>query len=218
MLNIWPTSIQKWFAVAVLLFHLRPFKRYRILAHILCLPCSIYFSCQWGLFTNPAELSGSLFICIYWAPFYDVIYHLHNLYDIIGFDLWPLQILWLFFIDDMFLKWTRHEHHIYLIFFIDKFKNMNIIQSSSSKFLLGDFFWEIRSSHLWGCQYNKIKSIQYLQLYLILLCNLFIHGIVCWWQIQTTFKVINSHISLQLSSILNFKTKHFNCNAIIGPL
>lgn len=106
--------------------------------HTFCVYHVRYTSAVSGVYLQIQQ--NYLFICIYWAPVYDVIYHLHNLYDIIGFDLWPLQILWLFFIDDMFLKWTRHEDHFHLIFFIDKFKNMNIIQSSSSKISFGWFF------------------------------------------------------------------------------
>lgn len=57
--------------------------------------------------TSSLDLSGVVYntkLRIYWAPFYDVIYHLHNLYDIISHNLSPLQILCDFFIDDMFLK------------------------------------------------------------------------------------------------------------------
>ena len=57
-----------------------------------------------------------LFICIYWVPVYDVIYHLHNLYDIIGFDLWPLQILWLFFwwhVSKMNSSWASLPFNIF---------------------------------------------------------------------------------------------------------
>ena len=53
--------------------------------HTFCVYHVRYTSAVSGVYLQIQQ--NYLFICIYWAPVYDVIYHLHNLYDIIGFDL-----------------------------------------------------------------------------------------------------------------------------------